>query len=94
MDSYDTPFEQVRLNHLDLAINVYQGDSILERMTSTLTTGKRITDATYRTHIFRADSIMFSDLLEIAFIFFKSETMLKEWVEYQFEFRTIETLDS
>lgn len=89
MESYDTPFDQVRLNHLDLAINIYTENSIDERMNSTLTKGKRITDATYRTHLMRADDIMFSDLLEIAQIFFQSKTMVKEWIDTQFQFRSV-----
>ncbi|MEK4372490.1 hypothetical protein [Paenibacillus sp. FSL R5-0473] len=89
MDSYDTEFDQVRLNHLDLAINIYTEDSIEKRMNSTLTKGKRITDATYRTHLIRADDIMFSDLLVIAQIFFQSKTMIKEWIDSQFQFGSV-----
>ncbi|MBT2763380.1 hypothetical protein J7E85_19635 [Paenibacillus sp. ISL-20] len=91
IDSYDTPFEKVRLNHLDLAVNIYRGESIQERMNSTLASGKRITDASVRTHLIRADDIMFSDLLEIANMFFKSKTMIEEWINYQFKFRTEDT---
>ena len=87
IDSYDTAFEEVRLSHLDLAVNIYRGDSIQDRMNSTLASGKRITDATIRTHLIRANNIMFSDLLEIAQMFFKSKTMVQEWVEWQFQFR-------
>lgn len=59
IDSYDTPFEDVRLNHLDLAINIYRGNSIQERKNSTLATGKRITDATLRTHLFALIILIF-----------------------------------
>ncbi|OMF88729.1 hypothetical protein [Paenibacillus sp. FSL R7-0337] len=86
IDSYDTPFDQVKLKHLDLAVNIYMKSSIQERLNSTLTTGKRITDATFRTHLIRADNIMLSDLLEIAQTFFRSKTMVKEWIDSQFKF--------
>ncbi|MGE7696648.1 hypothetical protein ACQKNC_21550 [Lysinibacillus sp. NPDC094177] len=86
IDAFDIPFHKIRLNHLDLAINVYKGEKISERMNSSLASGGVVTDASYRTHIIRIDNIMFSDLLEIARLFFKSETMAEEWIETQFEF--------
>ena len=86
IDSYDIPFDEIRLNHLDLAINIYKNEKISERIGSSLASGGVITDASYRTHLIRADNIMFSDLLEIARLFFKSETMVEEWVDKQFEF--------
>jgi len=86
IDSFDTPFDEIRLNHLDLAINVYTGEKIKERMESSLASGSVITDASYRTHLIRADNIMFADLIEISRLFFKSESMVEEWIEKQFEF--------
>lgn len=55
-------------------------------MGSSLASGGVITDASVRTHLIRADNIMFSDLLELAQLFFKSETMVEEWIEKQFEY--------
>ena len=86
LDAYDMPFQKIKLNHLDLAINVYKEEKISERKNCSLASGGVITDASYRTHIIRIDNIMFSDLLEIARLFFKSETMVEEWIEIQFEF--------
>ena len=89
IDAYDMPFDKIRLNHLDLAINVYKDEAIEERNNCALASGGVITDASYRTHLFRADSIMLSDLLEIARLFFKSTTMVEEWIEKQFEFMKV-----
>lgn len=89
IDAYDMPFDKIRLNHLDLAINVYKDEAIEERNNCSLASGGVITDASYRTHLFRADSIMLSDLLEIARLFFKSTTMVEEWIEKQFEFMKV-----
>jgi hypothetical protein len=86
IDSYDIPFNEIRLNHLDLAINIYKNDKISERMGSSLASGGVLTDASVRTHLIRADNIMFSDLLELSQLFFKSETMVEEWIEKQFEY--------
>ncbi|MEI3892475.1 MULTISPECIES: hypothetical protein [Bacillus] len=86
IDSYDTSFDKIRLNHLDLAINIYKNEKINERKENSLASGGVITDASYRTHLIRADNIMFSDLLDIARLFFKSETMVEEWIDKQFEF--------
>ncbi len=86
LDAYEMPFEKIKLNHLDLAINVYTDGAIKERMNTSLDSGGVITDASYRTHLIRIDNIMFSDLLKIARLFFKSETMVEEWIDTQFEF--------
>ncbi|USK62295.1 hypothetical protein [Peribacillus asahii] len=87
IDSYDTPFDKVKLNHLDLAINVYMGESIEKRLSESLASGSTVTNATFRTHLIRADNIMFADILEIAPRFFKSQTMFEEWVKEQFQFK-------
>lgn len=89
IDAYDMPFDKIRLNHLDLAINVYKNEAIDERNNCSLASGGVITDASYRTHLFRADSIMLSDLPEISRLFFKSTTMVEEWIEKQFEFMKV-----
>lgn len=87
VDASDMPFNEIRLKHLDLAINVYTGDEkIKERMNCSLASGGVTADASYRTHLIRIDNVMLSDLLEIARLFFISETMVEEWIDTQFEF--------
>ncbi|WP_225049919.1 hypothetical protein [Priestia megaterium] len=88
IDSYDIPFSEIRLNHLDLAINIYKDEQLTERMRSSLASGGVVADASYRTHLIRADNIMFSDLLDIVRLFFKSETMVEEWIDKQFKLIT------
>jgi hypothetical protein len=88
IDSYDIPFNEIRLNHLDLAINIYKDEQLTERMGSSLASGRVIANASYRTHLIRADNIMFSDLLDIVRLFFKSETMVEEWIDKQFKLIT------
>ncbi|EJV43948.1 hypothetical protein IEK_05287 [Bacillus toyonensis] len=85
LDSYNTPFDKIRLNHLDLAINVYNDTKKDERLNCSLSEGGVVTSASYRTHLIRIDDIMFSDLIHIARLFFKSETMVEEWISTQFE---------
>jgi hypothetical protein len=84
IDSYDVPFKEIRLNHLDLAINIYTDGQITERMENSLASGGVTADASYRTHLIRADNIMFSDLIDIARLFFKSQTMVEDWIDEQF----------
>lgn len=78
-------FNSIKLNHLDLAINVYVDENAIQRKSSDLSNGEKIIDASYRTHLIRADGIAFSDLLIISEIFFKSATMTKEWIQYHFK---------
>lgn len=88
IDSYDIPFNEIRLNHLDLAINIYKDEQLTERMRGSLASGGVVADASYRTHLIRVDNIMFSDLLNIVRLFFKSETMVEEWIDKQFKLIT------
>ncbi|QBJ66774.1 hypothetical protein C3496_10465 [Bacillus anthracis] len=85
LNSYDTPFDKIWLKHLDLAINVYTGEAKDERLRSNLSSGGVIPDASYRTHLIRVDGILFSDLVHLARLFFKSKIMIEEWIEKQFE---------
>jgi hypothetical protein len=74
-----TPMAEVRLQHLDLAINVYRGDRRHERMADSLQNGK-VCDASYRTHLYRIEDIPFPALFAFAGMYFKSGVLLGEWV--------------
>lgn len=78
-----TPFREARLEHIDGAINVYFGDAYEERNHSRLHKGK-VTDATIRVHVFRADGIPMGHLFEVARLFFRSQSLVEEWVGDQF----------
>lgn len=82
-----TNYEEVQLSHLDLAINVYFDDTGRERMASNLANGKKVTNATCRTHLFRIDDVPLSSLMVFARMFFISMTLLNEWTAEQFKTR-------
>lgn len=79
-----TSFEEAMLAHLDLAINVYCGEAIDIRLTGSLAKGK-VVDADYRTHLLRIENIPFKALFAFAKIFFQSNTLVKEWLQDQFQ---------
>jgi hypothetical protein len=62
-----TPCEKVELFHLDLAINVYAGETGLKRLAAPLTS--RV-EATQRIHLFKASPAPLSLLPGIAWLFF------------------------
>ncbi|WP_054637880.1 hypothetical protein [Thalassobacillus sp. C254] len=78
-------FEETKLNHLDCAINIYSGDNIVKRMDENLAHGEKVTKANPRIHLIRINDIPFKELLNIAFLFFKSITLTREWVDSQFK---------
>jgi hypothetical protein len=74
-----TPMIEARLQHLDLAINVYRGERREDRMQDSLQNGK-VCDATYRTHLYRIEDISFPALFVFANMFLKSGVLLGEWL--------------
>lgn len=85
LDALNKPFQEARLSHLDLAINVYENESRELRLNQELSSGGKIESASYRTHLIRIDNIMFADLIEIAHRFFTSKSLIKKWEEEQFK---------
>lgn len=59
LDPAGTPLDQVELQHLDLAINVYRGEHRAARFAQTLRAGK-VQDASFRTHLFRIERAPFA----------------------------------
>ncbi len=82
--TYGTAFEESKLNHLDLAINVYEGETAKERLEDNLAKGNKSTSASYRTHLLRIENIPFKGLFGYVISFFKSQTLINEWFEDQF----------
>ncbi|WP_025866310.1 hypothetical protein, partial [Prolixibacter bellariivorans] len=82
---YGTDFNDSTLNHLDLAINVYDGKGASLRNDDNLSAGNKSTDASYRTHLLRIENIPFKALFGFAISFFKSQTLTGEWFEDQFQ---------
>jgi hypothetical protein len=75
-----TPLDQVELSHLDLAINVYKGQTRQARFDQTLQTGK-VVDASFRTHLFRIENARFLSLFQFCEMFFRSRMLVSEWVQ-------------
>lgn len=82
-DVVGTPYEKATLNHMDLAINVYDKDSFEKRKEQSLSRGKVI-DATVRTHILRVENVPFTHLPQLAADFLDSRTLYREWMDDMF----------
>jgi hypothetical protein len=73
-----TEWEAATLGHLDGAINVYLGrDSGLRFQQSH--EGGKVQDATFRTHLFRADDVPLRLLVPVMASFLRSTQLLREW---------------
>ena len=82
---YGTDFENATLNHLDLAINVYEGENAVSRGDDNLASGDKTTDASFRTHLLRIENIPFKALFGFVTSFLKSQTLINLWLEDQFQ---------
>lgn len=82
-DAVGTAYENAILNHIDLAINVYDKDAFEMREVQSLSQGK-VTDATFRTHILRVEKVPFLHLPQIAADFLDSITLYLEWMDNMF----------
>lgn len=78
-----TPVSSAVAKHLDLAINIYRGDSGDTRMRQNLARG-RVVDATIRIHLLRIENLSSNALFGYAQLFFRSKSLLGDWVNDQF----------
>jgi hypothetical protein len=81
LDSRDpalTALGEVKMQHLDLAINVYAGEDRQRRFDQSLQHGK-VQDATFRTHLFRIEGTPFVSLFSFCAMFLESKVLLSEW---------------
>lgn len=69
--------------HVDLAINVYEGDSVQQRLSGDLSNG-RIVDATCRSHLLRAEQVPFNVAAFLSLLFFKSRHLRRDLFNNQF----------
>lgn len=74
-----TPLGEVKMQHLDLAINVYEGDDRQKRFEQSLQHGK-VQDATFRTHLLRIEGTPFVSLFAFCEMFLESKILLSEWL--------------
>lgn len=75
-----TPTHDVKLSHLDLALNVYEGSTRKDRFGTRLKNGK-VTDASFRTHLMRIEGVPLLTLLPICAGFLRSTSLLDEWLK-------------
>lgn len=71
------------LNHIDIALNIYNANAYKERRGQRLSDG-RVVDATFRTHLLRLESVPFKTLVYLTSLFFESQTLTREWLTEQF----------
>lgn len=81
LDFDETDLDNQNLNHLDLAINVYENENRKKSLSESLKNGK-ITDADFRTHILRVDNISIKTLPVFCQLFFNSPTLTEKYMKY------------
>lgn len=79
-DPVGTPLAAVKVSHLDLAVNVYQGQRREERYAQTLKDGKAA-DASFRTHIFRIEQANFCSVFDFCRMFLRSQLLVDQWIQ-------------
>ena len=82
---FGTAFEDSLLNHLDLAVNIYEGETAKKRLLDNLAQGQVTTDASYRTHLLKIEKIPFKALFAFVTSFLRSKTLVNEWFQDQFK---------
>jgi hypothetical protein len=75
----DNDLDNQILDHLDLAINVYENETRETRLNETLKNGI-IVDADFRTHILRIDKISIKSLPVFCLLFFGSMTLTGKYI--------------
>ena len=83
-EAVGTKYENAVLNHIDLAINVYDNNAFDKRKIQSLSHGK-VVDATMRTHIMRVENVPFKHLPQIAADFLDSKILYCDWMNDMFE---------
>lgn len=77
-------FKDAMICHIDLAFNLYINQSAEERLSQYLC-NDQVVPACYRTHILRIENIPFESIFKIAYSFFKSKTLVSEWLSNEFK---------
>jgi hypothetical protein len=67
------------LDHLDLAINVYEQENRVARLDVSLRNGK-VTDADYRTHVLRVEKVPLYALPMLGLLFMTSQVLFKRYL--------------
>lgn len=70
--------------HVDLAINVYVGHKIHDRLAVQMNDAEKV-DASFRTHLLRSEGVPFSVAALLSHLFFVSGTLTRELFSNQFQ---------
>ncbi len=76
-------WNEIIMSHIDGAINIYKDDAIKSRCLSHIS--KPDVNATYRTHLFRAENVPINALPTISELFFHSQALWRCWISDQFD---------
>lgn len=74
---------EAKVLHVDLAINVYAGQKVGERLKAQMNDAEKV-KATFRTHLLRTESIPFDVLTLLSFMFFRSHLLRQDLFVNQF----------
>lgn len=76
-----TPVAAARVNHVDLAVNIYRGSAATARIAQSLADGAgRVEDASMRVHLLRLENVPPTALFPLARLFFTSDRLFSEWI--------------
>lgn len=84
LNAYKCDLTCMKVNHIDLAINIYENKDMEHRLHEKLSDGKKLTKASYRTHLLRLENIPFLDIIKIISLFMKSQCLVMDWINDQF----------
>jgi hypothetical protein len=82
--SAGTTPDEAEVLHVDLAINVYNGSKVRERLGAQLNKTDKV-DASFRTHVLRAEGVPFEVAALLSLLFFESRALLLELFSNQFQ---------
>lgn len=74
---------EAKVLHVDLAINVYQGELAATRLSSAMNNAEKV-KTSIRTHLLRAEQVPFDVLTLLSFMFFKSRILRQDLFINQF----------
>ena len=63
LDAIGKDLTKLCANHIDLAINIYEGEQKERRLEKNLSSGGKVADASYRTHMVRLENILFCEVI-------------------------------
>ena len=84
LDAIGKDLTKLQINHIDLAINIYEKQDIYARLKNRLCDGQKVANASYRTHLVRLENIPFGDIIKIISMFMKTHCLVMDWIDDQF----------